>query len=465
MKKTRLRRALLPTWPPESVSEAMLLLLCAAALRLLIALWLLNGSTMPAEPDLADAALAMLGTLARPMALGLMLALAARVVLGVAPGLALGLGALLMVGTWAGALVQGVTGAAPATINWLELLCVGVLAFPAARLAGKPLWAGGLLGLVAAALVAAVAQYDAVHGLVLDAWGLSVRGALVFSLEQSRREGLDAVPLLAICLLAWLAAGGAGLGRTLLLAWVGGAWPIAIAGAACIAWGYVRAGIALETLPGILQPPSIYGLVAFLAGLGALLAMVAPMLAHQRRGEPRPSAGTLGLLAVWAAVLTWLAADEAPFLAALIVLPVAAPLFIKPGRWLSHRPMSPIGGAAAAVLLWIAGVTLVPGIGVPKLPFESYLLPGLVAAGAGFRLVHGRATHRPVAALGIALLCAGLAGLALEAGRSDMLVLCAVMLLLLELGLLLPRGTRAAAGNAAFCCLALLGAATALFTG
>jgi len=463
MKKTRLRRALLPTWPPESVSEAMLLLLCAAALRLLIVLWLSPGSTMPAEPDLADAGLAMLSALARPMALGLMLALAARVVLGVAPGLALGLGALFMVGTWAGALVQGVTGAAPATINWLEPLCVGVLAFPAARLAGKPLWAGGLLGLAAAVLVAAVAQYDAVHGLVLDAWGLSVRGALVFSLEQSRREGLDALPLLMISLVAWMLAGSVGLRRTLLLPWIGGAWPIAVAGAACMAWGYVRAGVALDAMPGILQPPSIYGVAAFLAGLGALLAMVALLRAH-RQGAPRPSPGTLGLLTSWSLALTWLAAAEAPVAAALIGLPLALPLLLKPGGW-ADRPAGFLGGAVFAVLLWMAGATLVPGAGLPMVSLDGFLLLGLLAAGAGFGGLYARAASRPVAALCIVLLCGGLAALALEAGRGDMLVLCAVMLLLLGLGLLLPRGPKAVAGNAAFCCLALLSSATALFTG
>ncbi|MDA1071630.1 MAG: hypothetical protein O2825_09565, partial [Proteobacteria bacterium] len=98
MKDDRLRRALLPTWPPQSVSEAMLLLLCAAALHLLLALWLLPGGSVPSQPDVAEAALASLGALARPMALALLLALAARVVLRVAPVLALGLGALLTAG-------------------------------------------------------------------------------------------------------------------------------------------------------------------------------------------------------------------------------------------------------------------------------------------------------------------------------------------------------------------------------
>ena len=464
MKDDRLRRALLPTWPPQSVSEAMLLL-CAAALHLLLALWLLPGGSVPSQPDVAEAALASLGALARPMALALLLALAARVVLRVAPVLALGLGALLTAGTCVAPLAQGLGGAAPAQAAWLGPLCTALLALPATRLAGRPAWTAALLAPLAAALVAAVAHYDAAHGWLLDAAGLSVRGALAFSLEQARREGLDAVPLLVLCLLAWLAAGGKELRRALLLAWRGGAWPLAVAGAACLAWGYVRAGVALDALPGILQPPAIYGLVVFLAGLGALLAMVALLLAHLRQGEPRPSAGTLGLLAAWGGVLTWLGADAAPIMAALIVLPVAAPLFLRPGRWWSHRPMSPICGAGLALLLWIAGVTLVPGVGFPKVPFDSYLLPGLLAAGAGFRLVHGRAGRRPVGALGVALLCAGLAGLALEAGRGDMIVLCGVMFLLLELGLLLPRGPRAAAGDAAFCCLALLGAATALSAG
>lgn len=465
MKDDRLRRALLPTWPPQSVSEAMLLLLCAAALHLLLALWLLPGGSMPAQPDVTEAALASLGALARPLALALLLALAARVVLRVAPTLALGLGALLTAGTWVAPLAQGLGGAGPAQAVWLGPLCTALLALPATRLAGRPARTAALLGPLAAALVAAVAHYDAAHGWLLDAAGLSVRGALVFSLEKARREGLDAVPLLVLCLLAWLAAGGAELRRTLLLPWRKGGWPLAVAGSACLAWGYVRAGVAQDALPGILQPPAVYGLTAFLAGLGALLAMVALVLAHRRQGEARPLPGTLGLLAVWAGVLTWLAADEAPIMAALIVLPAAAPLLIRTGRWWSHRPISPIVGAALALLLWIAGVTLVPGVGLPSLPFDSLLLPGLLAAGAGFRLVHGPAGRRPVVALGIALLCAGLAGLALEAGRGDMIVLCGAMLLLLELGLLLPRGPRAVAGDAAFCCLALLGAATVLYAG
>ena len=137
MKRDRLRRALLPTWPPESIAEAMLLLFCAAALNLLLALWLQPGGAVPAQPDVTEAALASLGALARPMALALLLALAARVVLRVAPVLALGLGALLMAGTWVAPLAQGLGGTGPAQAAWLGPLSTALLALPATRLAGR----------------------------------------------------------------------------------------------------------------------------------------------------------------------------------------------------------------------------------------------------------------------------------------------------------------------------------------
>lgn len=461
MKRNRLRRALLPTWPPESPSEAMLLLVCAAAMGLLIALWALPGSAILAQPRVDDAAVALLAALARPVALGLLLALAARLLLAVPPALALGLGALLLAGTWPAPLIEGTTTLTANEGVWLSCACVALLALPAARLAGARMPAGLLLGLIAALLVLAVARYDMAHAWVLDALGGAVRGALVFGLSHARREALDSLPLLAICLAGWLALGGPEPRGTILAAWRRVTWPVLLACSACTVWGFVVSGAALGALPGILQPPAIYGAAGLLAALGASLVLASGWRARRSPQGNIPDAGTLGIALIAALALAYLAglgallalAPAAGLLGASILCPAAG----RPGLALRTA-----GGALCAVFLYGAGAMAVPGAGVPSI--DVLTLAGLLGAGAAFAGLVAAGASRRIATFWLVLLFLALVLLALGAGRVDMIGLCGALLAVMLLFLLLPRRTpQGRLGDAALCCLGLLVAASAVF--
>lgn len=369
MRQNRLRRALLPTWPPENASEAMLLLLCAAALRLLIELWTVPAGAMLAQPDVATAALALLGALARPMALGLLLALAAFVLLKVPTHLALGLGALMLAGTWVLPLASGIAWLPPETETWITVVPVAFLALVAAYVVRTGFLQAVLLGLVAPLLAVAVASWDLAHAWALDTLGLSVRGALVFGIAHARREALDAMPLLALCLAAWMLPGGSPVRRMLAPGGEAAPWHLQLGGACAVVLGFVGAGVALGVLPGILQPPGVYGLAALLAGLGAGAALVAG-LERRRAGSSRsPSVGALGILAAWALALCYVSGPLSLPAVALVVALLALDLLLPPGR----RPGVAIRwcrAAAIGVILWWAGSAIVPGAALAPAAFE-----------------------------------------------------------------------------------------------
>ena len=459
MAASRLRRALLPTWPPENVSEAMLLLVCAAALGLLIALWLLPEGAILAQPEVGDAALALLAALARPLALGLLLALAARIVLRVSAPVALGLGAVMLAGTWPAPLVQRLAGPESLASAWTAPACVALLALAAARLgAVRGVAHALLLAACGALLTVTVASYDTVHAWLLDAAGISVRGALVVGLGHARREALDSLPLLALCLAGWLLAGGRQPRCLLGGVWREGAWPALLAAGCCLAWGYVACGAALGALPGLLQPPALYLPAALLAGLAGTFVLAAGWQARRRCDEGRPSAGTLGLVAFWALALAYLAG-----FAALLAVALAGGLIASAGALPARLRVA--GGALSTVLLFVAGALAIPGLEAAPPVLGPPALAGLAGAGAAFAGLRGSAGTRVVEGLWLTVLFVALALLAQAGGRGDLVLLCAALLVVMLLLLLLPGRTGAGrTGDAALCCLGLLAAAIAAYT-
>lgn len=456
MKQDRLRRALLPTWPPESASEAMLLLLCAAAMRLLVELWALPAAAALAQPEVGDAALALLAALARPMALGLFLALAARLLLGAGPSLALGLGALMLAGTWAGPLAEGLALLPHGKSEGVAVALVVLFALGAARLAGAGAARTMALAVFAALLAGGLVCYDAAHAWLLDALGLAVRGALVSGFSHARREALDAMPLLAACLACWIVLGGAPLRRVL-----GGVfvtpWPL-LAGAACaLAWGFVRAGAARGTLSGLLQPPAIYGLTALLAALGATAALMAAEKARARGAEDAPGAGERGILAAWALALAYVAGPLALLVVVLTAALLALDMLLPRGRSPGAATRASRAAAIAVICCWGGGSIVV---GAPLLSLAT--LGGLLVAGCALNGLTAGESRAGPASLWIVLLAAALAALALGAGRGDMLVLCAGMAAVLLLVMALGRGRPTLAESAVLCCVVLLAAATVL---
>ncbi len=461
MSKDRLRRALLPTWPPESVSEAMLLLVCAAALGLLIELWALPGGAILAQPRVDDAALALLAALARPMALGLLLALAARTILVIPSSLALGLAALLLVGTWPAPLVEAFTNLPTGALMWLTPVCVAVMALPAARLTRARISRVLLLAFCSALLTAAVAHYDMAHAWLLDAVGGAVRGALVFGISHARREALDSLPLLAFCLLGWVLLGGAEARRLIAAALRGTAWPWLLAGSACLTWGFLVHGAALDAVPGIMLPPAIYAPLGLLGALGASLVLARGWQARRSGAAGDAATGELGIVAVCGLALAYLAG-----LGSLLAVTLAGGLIAAstlpganagPGRALRLAI-----GALCAVCLYGAGAMAVPGIGLPVV--DALTLAGLLGAGTAFAGLAFSARSRMAAAFWLVVLFVALALLALGGGRGDMVGLCGALLGVMLLFLLLPGRTSAGRlGDAALCCLGLLAAATAVF--
>ena len=65
MREGRLRRLVVPDWPPKSVSEALLLVLCAVGARILLDLWLPREQVIPLFSAPADQALVLVGELLR----------------------------------------------------------------------------------------------------------------------------------------------------------------------------------------------------------------------------------------------------------------------------------------------------------------------------------------------------------------------------------------------------------------
>ena len=461
MKEDRLRRALLPTWPPESTSEAMLLLVCAAALRLLLQLWVQPGAALVAQPGVGDATLALLAALARPVALGLLLALAARVLLKAPTSLALGLGALLLAGSWPEPLLQGLVGLPSGVMVWVTPVCIALLAVPAARLARASVASGVLLAVCGLLLGAILGFYDAAHAWLLDALDLAVRGALVFGMSHARREALDSLPLLAFCLLGWSLLGGGRFRRLIAAAWLGRAWPVLLAAMTCLAWGFVVQGAALGAMPGVLQPPAVYALAGLMAGLLAGLSLARCWQARRTQTPDHPDAGELGMIAAWALALAYLAGLGAMLAAFLAGVLLAAPVLMPAGHRLPAA-LRLAGAALCALFLFLAGALAVPGATAPAA--GPVLLGGLLGAGAAFAGLIACERSRLAAAAGLLALFAALAVIALGSGRGDMVLLCGALLVVMLLFLALPGRTPAGrTGDAALCCLGLLAAATAVF--
>lgn len=427
--RSRLRRLLVPAWPPQTVAEALLLIAVVAACRLLLELWFVPRSDLVAAVAFESAGVAVAGGLLRGMALGLLLGLAARLVLRVHACRALGLGAVVLGATWAGPLLAA---------GGLDFPLGGAVAAFVLGLIGGAAGRGGAVrslafGLLCGGLVGLAPFYDMAHGWLLDALGISVRGTLVGGFDGARRRALDGIPLALVALLAWVlppapSARPAVLG--VIRTW--GPGPLAL-GATALAWGFVDGGSRSGLLQGLLHPPALYAPLAQALALAVLLPVAAALrMRHRRQAEP-PTLGSVAPLAAGAALFGLIAGIQAlPGLAAaaLLLLVVAAP----PG---ASRPVLAVDvllGGALALALWAAGAMTVPGMTTERLAAGALALAGVAAAGASIagmgRLAaeaSGRRAGTPpwprtMAALWLADYAVSLCAIAFAAGRVDLLL-------------------------------------------
>lgn len=426
---SRLRQFLVPTWPPQSVAEALLLVAVVAATGLLLELWFEPRSDLVAAVAFQSAGVAVAGALMRAMALGLLLGLAGRLALGIDACRALGLGALLLCATWTAPLLA----AGGIALPWAGAAVAAVLslAVTAARRSGPARSAA--LALSVAVLAGLAPFYDAAHAWLLDVMDVSVRGALIGGFDGAQRGALDGVPLALAVLLAWVAApapSGRAASAGVLHTW--GAGPLAL-GALALAWGFVDGGTRQGMLAGLLHPPALYAPLAQGLALALLLPLAMALRMRRRRRAETMALGSVAPLAAGAALLGIVAGVPAlPGLAvaALVLMLIAAP----PGAARPGLVPNVLLGALLALALWAAGAMTVPGMTPERLADGALAAAGVAGAGASIagmaRLAaetSGRSAGRSpwpraLAALWLAEYAASLCAVAYGAGRSDLVL-------------------------------------------
>jgi len=375
----------LAPWPPQSITEALVLGLALVVLRLVIDLWFLPADRMAVYHDPRLAALAFVEAGLPWLSLALALALAARALLSCTIPLALGIGALLLLPT---SIEPVLTRFAAPLATPLEREIAGVACVVAASaiagIACRP-GPGRILAFmpVAALLALAWPAYGAAHGWLLDLAGLSVRGTMVHGLDAPQRGILNELPAFVLVGALWLALGGAEARRMWRV--LRREWPppqLALAVLALL-WGYVLAARGTGQIVAPLQPPAIYGALGALLALAACAAAGAALRARHRGRMEALSRGDIVALLVIAAALAlvdgWAALGATALFAATLFL-LAWPL----GAVRPPFTLELLAGALVALSAFAAGGLAVPATAPEDLLAEP-LLPAAVA-GAGAAL-------------------------------------------------------------------------------
>lgn len=384
---SKVRRLLVPAWPPESVGEALLLGMCVVGLRILFDLWLPVQQVLPLYASPGVQALVLLGEALRWTVMGLAFGLVAHLALDTETRAALALGAAVLLALCA----EPVAGAIWPDLTFDEMLAVAGLSVAAMAFGvalsqtRHPVQIALFVG--SAALIAVCGlRYEQFHAWLLDLGGVAVKGALIADRDQAHRTFLLHLPLLAIVLILWLAAGGESARR----AWrtIEREWPATVLAfvAVAVVWGYVVAAqtqsLGLKAwLPSLFLPPSIYGLLGVIMGLALIGLIGASICGRVRRrssllasGDMLAAAIIVCLLAVGVSVSILPALGMFALVLMIVIWPMGAP---RPPMVLEL-----IGGGMLALAAFWAGALALPGLSIDAFLSRRLLLVTVFGAGA-----------------------------------------------------------------------------------
>lgn len=384
---SKVRRLLVPAWPPESVGEALLLGMCVVGLRILFDLWLPIQQVLPLYASPGVQALVLLGEALRWTVMGLAFGLVAHLFLKTDTRTGLALGAVVLLGLCS----EPVAGAIWPNLTFDEMLAVAGLSVAAIAFCvalshtRHPVQIA--LFVVASALIAIGGlRYEQFHAWLLDLGGVAVKGALIADRNEAHRSFLLHLPLLAIVLSLWLIAGGESARR----AWrtLEREWPatVLVFVALAVVWGYVVAAQtqsrSLEAwLPSLFLPPSIYGLLGVIMGLALIGLIGASICGRVRRRSSLLASGDMVAVAIMACLLAvGVSVSILPALGifALILLIVIWPM----GAPRPPMVLELIGGGLLALAAFWAGALTLPGLNIDNFVSRRLLLVTVFGAGA-----------------------------------------------------------------------------------
>jgi len=401
-----MRHLLLPTWPPLSVSEALIYVLVAVALRVLLDIWLPLGPVLPLFDNPADQALMLLGQGLRWAVMALVFGLVTRIILKLDPVVALAAGALVLLSLCLEPVIERI---------WSDLSfyrTVGVMGLIAALSAlaiGAFLSRGPLriaLFAVATGIVAAAGlTYMQRHAWLLDFSGFAVKGALIADRDEARRVFLLHLLPLMVFSVGWLVMGGS-RARTAWYAvtrewW----WPVFGFVALAALGGWIAAAVAESAalqawLPSLFLPPAVYGVLGEIMALALLSTVAASIRGRLRRRSSILGAGDLVAMVAIAIVI---GLGVAPISLVALGAFFAVLLFLTwPMEGIRRSmPLGLVGGGLLSLSAFWAGALAMPQLDLANFVAEPLVVAVVFAAGmavAGLvRLVDEAAGRRPQA--------------------------------------------------------------------
>ncbi|MBT5432036.1 MAG: hypothetical protein HOK83_00055, partial [Rhodospirillaceae bacterium] len=404
MREGRLRRLVVPDWPPKSVSEALLLVLCAVGARILLDLWLPREQVIPLFSAPADQALVLLGELLRWSVVVLVFGLAARLALRVEPSAALGIGAGVLLAFCLEpvlvlfrpdlTLYQVVAGLALAAA--LVALALGWITTRRLR--------PSLVFMLAIGVLAAMAlTYMQRHAWLLDLAGMAVKGALIADRDEARRVFLLHLPPLIVISGLWLILGGATARKLWYVVQREWPWPVFGFVALGVIGGWMAAAraesLSLEAwLPSLFLPPAVYGLFAVIMALALVGVLGASVQGHLRQRTSTIAVPDLAAMAVIVVVLS-LAISPGVMAAVAAFAMVLLALIWPAGPARPPMVLELAGGGALAAAAFCAGALALPEFDVERFRGMAPLLAAVAGGGialAGLaRIVDESVGRRP----------------------------------------------------------------------
>ncbi|MBC6440459.1 MAG: hypothetical protein GDA49_08665 [Rhodospirillales bacterium] len=398
------RSLLVPDWPPQTAAEALLLVLCAVALRLLLDLWLPVEQAIPLFNEPADQARVLLGEALRFIVVALMFGLAARLILQIGPTAALGTGA----GVLLAFATEPLLGRFDPGLGFNELIAAQALAAALFALVIGALLSRRLAPSLGFAIVVGLITVGSMtymqrHAWILDAVGMAVKGALIADRDEARRTFLLHLPPLVVICILWLLLGGSEarkLWYTVKREWP---WPIFGFIALVIAGGWMAAARAESLslgawLPSLFLPPAIYGLFAVILSLALVIAVAAAIQGRLRQRAHIVARGHLFAMTLIAVVLALAISPDvliaiACFAATLLVL-------IWPmGQSRPPMMLELVAGGALTATAFCAGALALPEFEIDRFADMAMLIATVAAAGVALaglaRVVDEVAGNRP----------------------------------------------------------------------